>query len=75
MLKDIVELIRVDMPDHTEGPFDVKIQSDDGGTHITIMIEFHKDAQKILDAFFDRFKEKRIIVMKVPEDFLDKKED
>ena len=71
-LKDIIELIRVDMPDHTDGPFDIEIQSDDGGHHIAIIIENHDDAGKILSAFFNRFKEKRIIVMKVPEGFLDK---
>ena len=71
-LKDVIELIRVDMPDHTEGPFDVSIQSDDGGNHITITIAHHDDSQKIMKAFCNRFKEKRIIVMKVPEGFLDK---
>ena len=65
-LKDIVELIKVDMPDHTDGAFDVAIQSDDGGTHITISIEDHKDSQKILKAFTDRFKGTRLIIMLVP---------
>lgn len=66
-LKDIVELIKVDMPDHTEGAFDVSIQSDDGGTHITISVEDHKDSQTVLNAFTDRFKETRLIIMLVPE--------
>ena len=66
-LKDIIELIRVDMPDHTEGAFDVSIQSDDGGTHITISVEDHKDSQTVLNAFTDRFKETRLIIMLVPE--------
>jgi hypothetical protein len=60
------------MPDHTDGPFDVELQSDDGGNHITIIIEHHADAQKILSVFCDRFKDKRIIVLNVPEGFLDK---
>ncbi len=71
-LKDTIELIRVDMPDYTEGPFDVEIQSDDGGAHIAIVIEHHKDAQKIMDAFCTRFKDRRILIMKVPPGFLDK---
>jgi len=69
-LKDVVELIRVDMPDHTKGAFNVDIQSDDGGTHITICVEHHEDAGAVLEAFSSRFKEQRIIVMKVPEDSL-----
>ena len=69
-LKDIVELIRVDMPDHTEGAFDVKIKSDDGGSHITIYIEDHTNSQNILREFSDRFKDSRIIVAKVPEGYL-----
>ena len=66
-LKDTVELIRVDMPDHTSGAFDVLIQSDDGGTHVTICVENHDDAHSVMNAFSTRFKDKRIIVMKVPE--------
>ena len=66
-LKDIIELIRLDMPDHTEDAFDVSIESDDAGTHITIKIENHRDGHKILDAFTQRFNSTRIIVMKVPK--------
>ena len=69
--EDVVELIRVDLPDHTEGAFDVKIASDDGGTHITILIEDHTNAQQILRFFGERFKDQRIIVAKVPEGYLD----
>ena len=69
-LKDVVELIRVDMPDHTEGAFDVRIESDDGGTHVTIYVEKGGDASKVLDTFSSRFKDRRIIVMRVPEGFL-----
>ena len=66
-LKDIVELIRVDMPDHTEYAYDVAIESDDGGTHITIFVEDHTNAGHILSHFSNRFTDTRIIVMKVPE--------
>ena len=69
--EDVVELIRVDLPDYTEGAFDVKIASDDGGTHITISIEDHANSQQILRSFGDRFKDHRIIVAKVPEGYLD----
>ncbi len=55
------------MPDHTDGAFDVRIESDDGGTHITIYVEDHDDSSRVLDVFSNRFKDSRIIVMKVPE--------
>jgi len=74
-LKDVVELIRVDMPDYTAGAFDVNIESDDGGTHITISVEKHEDARKILDEFMKRFKEHRIIVMNVPKGYLSLNDD
>ena len=67
---DTVELIMVDMPDHTEGAFDVRIESDDGGTHIVIYIEDHSESQKILDSFTKRFQDHRILLMKVPYGFL-----
>ena len=69
-LKDIVELIRVDMPDFTEGAFDVGLGSDDGGTHIQISVEVHSDALPVLSNFSKRFKDARIIVLKVPEGIL-----
>ena len=68
--KDVVELIRVDMPDHTDGAFDVRIESDDGGNHIVIYIEDHRDSNKILSSFTERFKGHRILLMLVPKDFL-----
>ena len=69
--EDVVELIRVDLPDYTEGAFDVDIKSDDGGSHIVISVEDHTDSQRILREFSDRFSEQRIIVLKVPEGYLD----
>ena len=72
-LKDVVELIRVDMPDYTEGAFDVAIQSDDGGTHITISVENQADASKVLENFSKRFSDNRIIVLIVPLGILGKK--
>ena len=73
-LKDVVELIKVDMPDHTEGAFNVRIESDDGGSHVTIRVEDHSDGYNILDTFSRRFKDSRIIVMRVPVDSLCGKE-
>ena len=67
---DIIELIRVDMPDHTDGAFDIMIESDDGGSHITIYVEEHNDAQKILSIFSERFSDERILLMRVPVGFL-----
>ena len=67
---DTVELIRVDMPDHTDGAFDVRIESDDGGTHIAIYVENHNDSHNIMRVFSNRFKDHRIILMKVPTGFL-----
>ena len=69
-LKDVIELIRVDMPDYTEGAFDIKLESDDGGSHITIYMEDHTNSQKVLGDFYTRFREHRIIVKLVPENFL-----
>tara|TARA_B100000700_G_C14992835_1_gene832198 strand:+ start:356 stop:583 length:228 start_codon:yes stop_codon:yes gene_type:complete len=71
--EDVVELIRCEMPDLTDGPFDVRIESDDGGTHICIHVEFHEDAQYILRRFFNFHGHKRIMVKKVPEDSLNPK--
>jgi hypothetical protein len=67
---DVIELIKVDMPDNTTGAFDVRIESDDGGVHIVIAIEDHTHASFILDAFSARFTDHRILVLKVPEDSL-----
>ena len=43
------------------------LKSDDGGTHIVIAIDNHKNSNKILDVFSSRFNDSRVIVMKVPE--------
>tara|TARA_B100000131_G_C17794602_1_gene482802 strand:+ start:280 stop:519 length:240 start_codon:yes stop_codon:yes gene_type:complete len=67
--EDVIELIRCEMPDLTDGPFDVKIESDDGGSHICISIEFHEDSQAILSHFF-RYHDQDILVKKVPEGWL-----
>jgi hypothetical protein len=68
--EEVVELIRCEMPDLTDGPFDVRIETDDGGNHICIYVEFHEDAQQILKRFHRFHGQKRILVMKVPDGFL-----
>jgi len=65
-LKDIAELVKSDVIDLTEGPFHVDIQSDDGGVHIVVQLEFHQDAQKMLEFLHKNYPETRIIVMKIP---------
>ena len=58
-LKDIAELIKSD-----------DIQSDDGGAHIVVQLEWHRDSQKTLDFLSKNYPSTRIIVMKIPEDTL-----
>lgn len=66
-LKDIAELVKSDVIDLTEGPFHVDIQTDDGGAHIVVQLEFHQDSQKILGFLANNYSSTRIIVMKIPE--------
>jgi hypothetical protein len=70
-LKDIVELIKSDVIDLTDGPFHVDIQSDDGGTHIVVQLEWHQDSQKILSFLSKHYPSTRTIVMKIPEGTLE----
>ena len=67
--KDVVELIRREMPDLTDGPFDVKIENDDGGAHICICVEFHEDSPGIMQKLY-KFHNNRIIIKNVPEGWL-----
>jgi len=69
-LKDAVEVIRCDIPDLTEGAFDVAIESDDGGSHIVVRIEYHEDSQKIMAHLNKEYPKSRIIVMLVPEGWI-----
>tara|TARA_B000000557_G_C20676831_1_gene401347 strand:+ start:35 stop:274 length:240 start_codon:yes stop_codon:yes gene_type:complete len=68
--EDVVELIRCEMPDLTDGPFDVRIEHDCGGAHICVYVEFHEDAQNILESFH-KSEARRLIVKKVPEGWLE----
>jgi hypothetical protein len=69
-LKDLVEVIKSDVVDLTDGPFDVDTESDDGGTHIVISLEFHEDARDIMRRMIDEHGEKRILVKLVPEGYI-----
>ena len=68
--KELVQVLRSEVPDLTEGPFDVSIESDDGGSHICITIEIHEDAQAIVQKCYE-WKNQRIIVKKVPTGWLE----
>ena len=70
--EDVVELIKADLPDLTDGPFDVRIESDDGGSHICVYVENADDAQEILSNFFCYHGE-NVLVMKVHKGFLQQK--
>ncbi len=69
-LKDLVEVIKSDVVDLTDGPFEVDIESDDGGTHIVISLEFHEDARGIMRRMLDEHGRKRILVKLVPEGYI-----
>jgi hypothetical protein len=66
-LKDIIELIKSDVIDLTDGPFHVEIQADDGGTHVVVQLEWHQDSQKTLSFLSKNYPDVRILVMKIPE--------
>ena len=65
-LKDIAELVKSDVIDLTEGPFHVDIQTDDGGAHIVVQLEFHQDSQEILRFLGYIYPSTRIMVLKLP---------
>jgi len=69
-LKDVAEIIRCDIPDLTEGPFDVEIESDDGGSHIVVRIEDHEDGKRILKHLTTEYSGTRSLVMLVPEGWI-----
>jgi len=69
-LKDIVEIIKCDIPDLTDGPFDVDVESDDGGSHIVVRIEEHEAGKEILRHLTVKYPETRTLVLLVPEDWI-----
>jgi hypothetical protein len=68
--KELVQVLRSEMPDLTDGPFDVGIESDDGGSHICVTVEIPEDAPKVVKKCYD-WKHQRIIVKKVPPGWLE----
>ena len=68
--KDAVELIKTDMSDYTDLPYLVEITSDDGGTMIQITVEDHENSSKILRDFSSQYQGHRLVVLKVPEGYL-----
>jgi hypothetical protein len=68
--EDVAKLICCKMPGMTDGPFDVKIESDQASTHICIYIENHDDAKAIVKKFC-QFQGEVIIVIKVPPQWLE----
>ena len=69
--RDAIELIKADLPEYTSAPFFVEITSDDGGALIQITVEDHKNAPKILDDFSSQYKSHRLVVLKVPEGYIE----
>ena len=69
--KDIQSLVIADVVDLTDGPFNVSFESDDGGTHIQVSIEKHKDASKIVKHFSKNNLGYTVLVLKVPQGYLD----
>ncbi len=62
-LRDTIELIKCDLPDLTEGCFEVVIESDDGGAHVCVKIGDHGDGQAIMSYLWENYREVRCIVM------------
>lgn len=69
--RDIESLIIADVIDLTDGAFDVTFESDDCGTHIQIAVEKHEDAGTIVTHFSINAFGYNILVLKVPEGYLD----
>ena len=70
-LKDTAEIIRCDIPDLTDGAFDVVVESDDGGHHIVVKLEEHDDSQKVMHFLDKEFPKVRSMVMLVPFGWLE----
>ena len=68
--KEIVGIIRGMMPDLTDGPFDVLIQADCGGNHISTYVEEGTNCENMHRIFFEKFGGERIIIVKCPTGYL-----
>lgn len=69
--EDLVKDIRMSVCDATDGPFYVEWSSDDGGHHIQVLIEHHDDGKDVRMSLDKKFVGKRIIIMLVPDGYLD----
>lgn len=67
----LVKNVRTTVCDVTDGPFYVEWSSDDGGHHIQVLIEQHDDGKDVRVSLDEKFAGKRIIIMLVPEGYLD----
>jgi hypothetical protein len=69
--KDIESLVIADVVELTDGNFKVSFESDGGGTHIQVAIENHDDAHKISSRFMINDLGYRVIILKVPQGYLE----
>ena len=75
--EELLEKIRSEVVDITDGPFHVEWASDDGGNHTQILLECHEDSSDIMLMIDKKFykKHQRILVMLVPPGYLEGYED
>ena len=69
--KDIESLVIADVVELTDGNFKVSFESDGGGTHIQVAIENHDDASKLSNRFMTNDLGYRVIILKVPQGYLE----
>ena len=65
-----ISLIKSDLPDLTEGAFNVIKTSDGGGNHIEVQLEHHQDSLKVRNFMNKNYASCRIIIMNVPEGYI-----
>lgn len=71
-LEDVVEIIKADIVNHIKGPFIVKINSDDGGKHIEIIVGHDEEISEIHRTVRREHPGSvRMVWMKVPETYFD----
>lgn len=68
--KDIIELMKCDLVDLTEGAFRVLLDSDDGGHVINVMVEDHSNTAEIMRELDRAYSGHRTVLTKVPEGWL-----
>ena len=64
--RDLIELIKCDVVDLTEGAFRVVLASDDGGTLINVMLEDHANTHEIMKELYLAYPGQRLVITKVP---------